>query len=1084
MGSINFSLVAVLLAVGAITGCASAPALITKNDSKYVTVSRPLIFSKETMVIARKKELDWLHEQLDAQPEFGLQGARYTREFSSTQVSASIQADPTQIANYKARQQVALDDLDRATELAEIKQSSFISNETLNQDRNLAEARVYQDYLDETTKRIVESTRLSNLLVEQQNELVLSACAKDKLNIELPDSPTPDQVTEAETQEDANRTACDDARKAYITAVTALNDKLPSLADLKTTFAKAGSQVVPQVDAEGNPVPGPSISGPSSNAAAEKALVTANANAAALKALKASTSVVKNPANASEQSVTPIQSFEDKLSYRNRVQDQISKIQLDDRHDTMGNSLYRMQFNVGVIPQRNNAHWAKVDVEMYPTESTLLPPEFFKTISLLAYREKELQNAIFRSSAALAKAESRPTIDSAKDKDGAKEQADEIANLTAVHKQTVTDHDYALLSIKKYHGKNQKYAARSVTSYSDQWLYEMSAEVQTRFRHILKDLLSNDTDPALYSRANRILYFFCRSVSVTGSDPLLGACPTRGSAPNVAAYRGDNTGRPVTISSLSEMRRMRTELNDENGVHNLTEYNRTKSLELINTLFFRAALKVAEDQIETEYDIHRYNSIGPTKNTITGVSSMDPTALSRLIYLGWRNRTNPTTKKNYEAGKWQLIADLHSKQIADVYAVTPIESAQRIEDIAESSKTFGANVGVGFLAGSVGGEAAVSYIKGKEKLLSTLLRKPVILGLPGSTIKPKLDCDKPEEKCELAGIKFSWLIGPIFQIKDDRQNAEFFHEATVKTVAADVSLPSWWKSVRMNAKATWIKRGSLRDISFGSVDVATVDDPIYLPAKATDLPKIFRSTPRPTIRLDDDNPEKNTHVTGGERFNIIIEGKDIWRVSSASIGGVLSDEVQILGDMDAIRVTFPKVTSRACVSKLSGTGEKTSCETNIKLWSRNADAIDYDRTALISWTKEVPKTQTADSIKLKQVVPQILGFVDSSVVPVKLILSGLEDFEAAQLLVQIGDQSFTPVVAKLQRDGTHEIVVKLNPSEAWPPRCKVFKEVATGFACVLKADVLYKGKYIQNNQTIKLRKKETPTAAPAKPKAA
>lgn len=87
---------------------------------------------------------------------------------------------------------------------------------------------------------------------------------------------------------------------------------------------------------------------------------------------------------------TPSELLRDKVAYRNEVQAALEQAQLDDRHDMVGNALYRLQFKATIFPGPHKDKYAV-------TRLTILPPVFTNDAAVsqlyldwLAYVAKEL----------------------------------------------------------------------------------------------------------------------------------------------------------------------------------------------------------------------------------------------------------------------------------------------------------------------------------------------------------------------------------------------------------------------------------------------------------------------------------------------------------------------------------------------------------------------------------------------------------------------------------------------------------------------------------------------------------------------
>ena len=97
-----------------------------------------------------------------------------------------------------------------------------------------------------------------------------------------------------------------------------------------------------------------------------------------------------NVANGSND-FAPSDQFSDWLTYLDRIRTEIIENQLDDRHDLEGNTLYRLKFDVSVIPGSNTRSWARLDIclsnsTVYERASTGIAPPRNRRIALAARR--------------------------------------------------------------------------------------------------------------------------------------------------------------------------------------------------------------------------------------------------------------------------------------------------------------------------------------------------------------------------------------------------------------------------------------------------------------------------------------------------------------------------------------------------------------------------------------------------------------------------------------------------------------------------------------------------------------------------
>ena len=104
-----------------------------------------------------------------------------------------------------------------------------------------------------------------------------------------------------------------------------------------------------------------------------------------------------------EIAATPTDTFSDMLDYRDKVRNELMRIQLDDRHDIEGNTLYRLNFDSAIIPGKNTHDSAVILVTVTPNNEEDLDSLFkewasgmqTKVASLIDDKIKLLDNPPF-----------------------------------------------------------------------------------------------------------------------------------------------------------------------------------------------------------------------------------------------------------------------------------------------------------------------------------------------------------------------------------------------------------------------------------------------------------------------------------------------------------------------------------------------------------------------------------------------------------------------------------------------------------------------------------------------------------------
>jgi hypothetical protein len=122
------------------------------KHTNEIQVGRPLIFSRESLLIDRQKELNWLTGKRDMPITHGVQGKRFTRDFTSLIATAKIQADPTVIGKYKAQQELDLDNIERLSELTKKNHERMLANEDAELDLLNRKSLAYATYLNNVSE--------------------------------------------------------------------------------------------------------------------------------------------------------------------------------------------------------------------------------------------------------------------------------------------------------------------------------------------------------------------------------------------------------------------------------------------------------------------------------------------------------------------------------------------------------------------------------------------------------------------------------------------------------------------------------------------------------------------------------------------------------------------------------------------------------------------------------------------------------------------------------------------------------------------------------------------------------------------
>ena len=160
--------------------------------------------------------------------------------------------------------------------------------------------------------------------------------------------------------------------------------------------------------------------------------------------------------------------------------------------------------------------------------------------------------------------------------------------------------------------------------------------------------------------------------------------------------------------------------------------------------------------------------------------------------------------------------------------------------------------------------------------------------------------------------QFGWNIGPGLAALDGRRMT-YVHGPGQYSLAALVSIPSWWDEVSVTVSVSWV------DVE-GRV-VGQAKKPLtYLVRVPTD----FESLEATLIAADEQaGPEilesrlDPVYLTACQPGAIVVPGRRLWRSTRVTLGFQSADEISVLPDMKGIIAKFRSVQNQARVNELA-----------------------------------------------------------------------------------------------------------------------------------------------------------------------
>ena len=231
------------------------------------------------------------------------------------------------------------------------------------------------------------------------------------------------------------------------------------------------------------------------------------------------------------------------------------------------------------------------------------------------------------------------------------------------------------------------------------------------------------------------------------------------------------------------------------------------------------------------------------------------------------------------------------------YAVTPKNMVQRLGMIS------GDNDMLSILSGAKPGEnlaaQAIAILQERSRKLEVAQGFPIIVGR-GS--------NQPSSPGNESGIKarFGWVIAPSVRGGADQSSSRILQTTQQYTLAAVVSVPSWWHRVLLTYRTCWVDPRHLKLAAWSDlVECTAVGKPrsgtIDLPGKIDDISRKLGFWVLNAPNLDD---ETVVTLTAGRKESVVIRGTRLWRSTAVTLGGQKADKIEVLPNMNGIIATF------------------------------------------------------------------------------------------------------------------------------------------------------------------------------------
>jgi hypothetical protein len=245
------------------------------------------------------------------------------------------------------------------------------------------------------------------------------------------------------------------------------------------------------------------------------------------------------------------------------------------------------------------------------------------------------------------------------------------------------------------------------------------------------------------------------------------------------------------------------------------------------------------------------------------------------------------------------------------YAVTPTEMVQRLASGASTRATLHAMLRT-TAPNRDTAETVLSGLRELENEIEMRYRNPIIVGYGTPLVDrdKSLKRDEPKTDEPLKTV-FGWVIHPRLMPQREPGDKAYRHTARHYPLSAVISLPSWWKSLKITVCTRWVDNDTTECLKEVRGRGPSPPDPdtyyIEVPGAVREIREKLRYEVRtePYIAFNSAyNQSNNQSLEIGRPARIILEGGRLWRGTVVMMGPQKADTIEVLPDMAGIIAEF------------------------------------------------------------------------------------------------------------------------------------------------------------------------------------
>ena len=268
------------------------------------------------------------------------------------------------------------------------------------------------------------------------------------------------------------------------------------------------------------------------------------------------------------------------------------------------------------------------------------------------------------------------------------------------------------------------------------------------------------------------------------------------------------------------------------------------------------------------------------------------------------------------------------------YGVTPKNWRQRVAFSSAVARNLAVSLETPALVGTEV-RGLFERVRREEEALRSVINHPIVIGFGRGRKKSRVDKLETRDETECGSwvgensrgkrllsrdTEFGWIIAPEKQWGDGGGK---WHPHRQYDLSAVISLPSWWRRVKLTVSSCWRKFGDLENVGIEYIDGCGgkgdngIDGDsgqgdghsyfIKIPGDVGEVSRKLRIEVRevPYILTEMYTPSVGQYVFHvGKKADIVIEGGRLWRSTLVTLGTQSADEIFVLPHMEGIVATF------------------------------------------------------------------------------------------------------------------------------------------------------------------------------------